>query len=82
MYRTPPSASKKIDDVTPLQEIIGQDRALQALALGLDIKHNGYNVFVTGLSGTGRTTTIRRLLKEIEKRPAELDGQVLRPQLP
>jgi predicted ATP-dependent protease len=63
---------KKIDDVTPLQEIIGQDRALQALALGLDIKHNGYNVFVTGLSGTGRTTTIRRLLKEIEKRPAEL----------
>ena len=62
----------RIDDVTPLQEIIGQDRALQALALGLDIKHNGYNVFVTGLSGTGRTTTIRRLLKEIEKRPAEL----------
>ncbi|MBK7259992.1 MAG: AAA family ATPase [Ignavibacteriae bacterium] len=63
---------EKVDDVTPLHDIIGQDRALQALALGLDIKHNGYNVFVTGFSGTGRTTTIRRLLKEIEQRPAEL----------
>ncbi len=63
---------ENVDEVTPLHDIIGQDRALQALALGLDIKHNGYNVFVTGLSGTGRTTTIRRLLKEIEQRPTEL----------
>ena len=51
---------------------------VQALALGLDIKHNGYNVFVTGFSGTGRTTTIRRLLKEIARLApralAELDG--------
>jgi lon-related putative ATP-dependent protease len=63
---------ENINDVTPLHDIIGQDRALCALDLGLDIKHNGYNVFVTGLSGTGRTTTIRRLLAEIGKRPAEL----------
>lgn len=62
----------RIEDVTPLQEIIGQDRALRALTVGLDIKHNGYNIFVTGLSGTGRTTTIRRLLKAVEDRPAQL----------
>jgi len=62
----------RIDDVTPLEAIIGQDRALRALALGLDIQQNGYNIFVTGLSGTGRTTTIKRLLREVEGRPAQL----------
>jgi len=62
----------RIEEVTPLQEIIGQNRALRALALGLDIQHNGYNIFVTGLSGTGRTTSIKRLLQEVEGRPAKL----------
>jgi lon-related putative ATP-dependent protease len=56
----------RIEDVTPLKEIIGQDRALRALHLGLAMQHNGFNVFVTGSSGTGRTTTIRRLLQERE----------------
>ncbi|MBP1657654.1 MAG: ATP-dependent protease La [Bacteroidetes bacterium] len=62
----------RIEDVTPLEAIIGQDRALRALALGLDIQQNGYNIFVTGFSGTGRTTTIKRLLREVEGRPAQL----------
>jgi ATP-dependent Lon protease len=62
----------RIDQVTPLQEIIGQNRALRALALGMDIQHNGYNIFVTGLPGTGRTTSIKRLLQEVEGRPAQL----------
>lgn len=51
-------------DVTPTKEIIGQERALRALRLGLELKHPGYNVFVTGFSGTGRLTTIKRLLSE------------------
>lgn len=58
---------KTTDDVKPLKEIIGQDRALRALRLGLEIKHYGYNVFVTGFSGTGRTTTLKRLLSEFQK---------------
>ena len=49
------------------KEIIGQDRALRALRLGLEMKHAGYNVFVTGFSGTGRMTTIKRLLAEFQK---------------
>ena len=56
----------------PVKEIIGQDRALRALRVGLEMGHDGFNIFVTGLSGTGRTTTIKRLLKEYENRPAEL----------
>lgn len=55
------------DDIHPTKEIIGQERALRALRLGLEMKHPGYNVFVTGFSGTGRMTTIKRLLTEFEK---------------
>jgi lon-related putative ATP-dependent protease len=60
------------DDVKPLKEIIGQDRALRALELGLEIKHYGYNIFVTGFSGTGRMTTLKRLLSEFQARPVKL----------
>ena len=59
-------------DVKPLKEIIGQDRALRALEIGLEMKHYGYNIFVTGLPGTGRATTIRRMLADFEHRAVEL----------
>lgn len=60
------------EEVKPAKEIIGQDRALRALRLGLEMRHFGYNIFVTGFSGTGRTTTIKRLLQEFADRPANL----------
>lgn len=56
----------------PSITIIGQDRALRALHVGLEIPHEGYNIFVTGVSGTGRTTTIKRVLAEFEHQEAEL----------
>lgn len=59
-------------DVKPSKEIIGQERALRSLRLGLEVKHFGYNVFVTGFSGTGRTTTIKRLLQEFGDKPVNL----------
>jgi len=49
------------------EDIIGQERALKALMTGLDIKSLGYNIFITGMAGTGRTTTIKRLLERLEK---------------
>jgi len=54
-------------DALPCQEIIGQERALRAIQTGLDIKSLGYNIFITGMVGTGRTTTITRLLDQLEK---------------
>ncbi len=48
-------------------EIIGQERALRAIQTGLDIKSLGYNIFITGMVGTGRTTTIKQLLDQLEK---------------
>lgn len=51
-------------NVEPCCGIIGQDRALSAVELGLDIHSNGYNIFVTGTPGTGRTTAVKLLLEE------------------
>jgi Cdc6-like AAA superfamily ATPase len=53
------------ETVHPCEEIIGQERALEAIRTGLDINSIGYNVFVTGLTGTGRFTTIKCVLEEM-----------------
>lgn len=55
------------DECEPCKEIIGQERALKAIQTGLDIKSLGYNIFITGMVGTGRTTTIKQLLEKLEK---------------
>lgn len=57
-----PGRATSSDQVDPCCQIIGQDRAIKAIQLGLDVKSRGYNIFVTGLPGTGRTTTIKHLL--------------------
>ncbi len=54
-------------EARPCEEIIGQERALRAIQTGLDIKSLGYNVFITGMVGTGRTTTVKQLLERLEK---------------
>jgi predicted ATP-dependent protease len=43
--------------------VIGQERAMKSLRLGLSIKKPGFNIFVSGFPGTGRHTTIAYLLK-------------------
>ena len=63
---------KTSTEIKPSRDIIGQERALRALRVGLSMSHFGYNIFVTGLSGTGRTTTIKRLLREFESQHGEL----------
>jgi len=60
------------DDLTPCDEIIGQNRAIEAIRLGLNVDSRGYNIFVAGLAGTGRTTTISHLLESIERDRVEL----------
>jgi lon-related putative ATP-dependent protease len=56
------------DKVVPVQGTIGQDRAMKALKLGLELYSPGYNIYVSGLVGTGRTTTVKELLTEISPR--------------
>jgi lon-related putative ATP-dependent protease len=65
-----------MDGVMPLKEIVGQDRALRAVRMGMEMKQYGYNIFATGAPGTGRTTAIKRLLADCEQQKAELTDKV------
>lgn len=51
--------------VKPIEGVVGQERALKALKLGVDMDSPGYNIFVTGLSGTGKMYTIKSMLETI-----------------
>ncbi|HSH24345.1 MAG TPA: hypothetical protein VLA13_02240, partial [Massilibacterium sp.] len=45
------------DEFTEIhEEIIGQQRAVSAMDFGLEVRQEGYNLFVVGPAGTGRTT--------------------------
>ncbi len=59
-------------DLAPLHEFIGQDRAIRAIEFGLSMQHDGFNVFLAGLTGTGKTsvakTYIQKLISERESR--------------
>jgi len=46
-------------ELKPLQGIIGQERAAEALKFGLSVKKKGYNIFVSGQSGTGRNSYVK-----------------------
>ena len=52
-------------EVEAVTGIVGQDTALDALRFGLECHAFGQNVFVRGLSGTGRMTMVQRLLADM-----------------
>jgi hypothetical protein len=59
-------------DIEPLKEFIGQERALGSINFGLEVERTGYNLFLTGLTGTGKASTIKsRLERFIEERNAK-----------
>ena len=51
-------------ELAPLDEVMGQDRALAALRFGIGIRHDNYHVFALGPPGLGKHALIRRLLEE------------------
>lgn len=58
---------KTTADLSPLEEIIGQERAVKALKFGLDIEEHGFNIYVSGYPGTGRMTAIKDYLEKVAK---------------
>ncbi len=46
--------------------IIGQERARKAIVMGLEISSPGYNIYASGVEGTGKLTTIKNLLNQID----------------
>lgn len=53
------------EELIPLKEIIGQERATKALKFGLEIKQLGFNIYASGLHGTGRKTAVKSFLEEL-----------------
>jgi lon-related putative ATP-dependent protease len=62
------------EKLVPLKEIIGQKRAVRALKFGLGIRDRGFNIYVAGYPGTGRTTAVKNFVDELaEKEPVPPD---------
>jgi lon-related putative ATP-dependent protease len=67
-----PSDPNKFDfetteELEPHSKIIGQPRGIKAINFGVSADSPGYNIFVMGESGTGRTTAIKRFIEEKAK---------------
>ncbi len=60
------------DEVRYRPDIIGQERAIDAMRLGLTIDSPGYNIFISGLTGTGKLTAIRYMLDGMDLRREDL----------
>ncbi len=52
-------------EVEPIPGVVGQEDAIESLRFGLEIHAPGQNVFVRGITGTGRLTLLKRLLEEV-----------------
>ena len=53
------------DQLPPLSDFIGQERAMRAVDFGAGIACHGFNVYALGLPGSGKTTLIRKFLEQI-----------------
>ena len=53
------------ESVPPLEGMIGQERAVKATDFGLRIKRPGYNIFMTGLTGTGKSSYAQSIIAKI-----------------
>ncbi len=54
-------------DLAPLREFIGQERATRAVEFGLNMTNSGYNIYVAGLTGTGKTSMVKSYIERVIK---------------
>jgi predicted ATP-dependent protease len=54
---------KTTADLDSGMKIIGQPRGVQAIEFGINMDSPGYNIYVLGESGTGRTTAIKQFVE-------------------
>ncbi|MBQ9936180.1 MAG: AAA family ATPase [Lachnospiraceae bacterium] len=52
-------------ELTPWDGIIGQERAVKAFDFGLAVKMKGYNIYMSGSSGTGKTSYARANIEKL-----------------
>jgi ATP-dependent Lon protease len=61
------------ESLQPIEGILGQERALKAIRLGVDLRSPGYNIYIAGLSGTGKMTTVKQMLESISSNEVKLN---------
>jgi lon-related putative ATP-dependent protease len=54
--------AQSTEDLEPVEQLIGQERAVEAVRFGMQMRHQGYNLFVLGPSGIGKHTLVRGFL--------------------
>ncbi len=59
---------KTTDELEPIHTGIGQDRGIKALEFGLAVDINGYNVYIEGPYGVGKTAYTKNYLSVISKK--------------
>jgi lon-related putative ATP-dependent protease len=59
------------EDIEPPSGFVGQDRAAAALEVGLGVSRPGFNIFVTGQTGTGRAPVVMAHLQQTVARLRE-----------
>jgi uncharacterized protein YcgL (UPF0745 family) len=47
---------------------VGQDRAIRAIEFGLSMAREGYNIYVAGLTGTGKTSVVKTYIQRLVAR--------------
>ncbi|MEG6586331.1 Lon protease family protein [Dendrosporobacter sp. 1207_IL3150] len=60
-------------NVPPLEDMIGQERAVKAVEFGLFTKNQGYNIFISGLVGTGKITYAKSSVSKVAKKESVPD---------
>ena len=56
------------DELDPINTGIGQERGIKALEFGLNVDANGYNLYIEGPYGVGKTSYTKTSLEEISKK--------------
>ncbi|MBN2240754.1 MAG: AAA family ATPase [Dehalococcoidales bacterium] len=52
-------------NLAPLKEFVGQERATRAIEFGLNMKNSGYNIYVAGITGTGKTSMVQSYIERV-----------------
>ncbi|MCF6299628.1 MAG: AAA family ATPase [Proteobacteria bacterium] len=62
---------KSTSEIKPIDGIVGQDDAMEAIKFAIECDAYGQNAFVRGLSGTGRMSMLSKILNEVDPKVEE-----------
>lgn len=79
LYRTSglkqlPTSCKSTKHLEPLDKIVGQERAQQAVEFALSMKEKGYNIYALGRNGLGKRTMV---LRHLSRQKENSNGRTL-----